>query len=143
MAHFTEPHHRIHDLSFAFLNATTTVGMLAQLRRPTRNIAGQLMALIPFAALLLSVALTNASVLSPPWLLVGAAAVLATMFHPVGDPIPRSVLRAWIAPCSASSVSPLCPCSPSPGRTSRCSVPARATTPCSDTSGTWPRSASA
>jgi len=61
--------------------------MLAQLRRPARNIAGQLMALIPFAALLLSVALTNASVLSPPWLLVGAAAVLATMFHPAGDPL--------------------------------------------------------
>ena len=87
MAHFTELHHRIHDLSFAFLNATTTVGMLAQLRRPVRNVASQLMALVPFAALLLSVVLTNWSVLSPPWLLVGAAAVLATMLHPAGDPL--------------------------------------------------------
>jgi len=87
MAHFTELHHRIHDLTFASLNATATVGMLAQLRRPVRNIAGQLMALIPFGALLLAVALTNTSVLSPPWLLVGAAAVLATMLHPVGDPL--------------------------------------------------------
>src|SRR2546430_459000 len=87
MAHFTELHHRIHDLSFAFLNATTTVGMLAQLRRPVRNVASQLMALVPFAALLLSVVLTNWSVLSPPWLLVGAAAVLATMLHPAGGPL--------------------------------------------------------
>lgn len=87
MAHFTEEHHRIHDLTFAFLNATATVGMLAQLRRPARNIAGQLMALVPFAALLLAVAVSNRWVLSPPWLLVGAATVLATMLHPAGDPL--------------------------------------------------------
>jgi hypothetical protein len=45
------------------------------------------MALIPFGGLLLSVALTNTWVLSPPWLLVGASTVLATMFHPAGDPL--------------------------------------------------------
>ena len=87
MSHFAEPHHRIHDLTFAFLNGAAVVGMLAQLRAPKRNVAGQLMALVPFAALLLAVALTNTSVLSPPLLLVGAATVLATMFHPVGDPL--------------------------------------------------------
>ncbi len=87
MGHFTEAHHRIHDLTFAFLNGTAVVGMLAQLRRPTRNVAGQLMALVPFASLMLSVALTNTRVLSPPWLLVGAATVFATMFHPAGDPL--------------------------------------------------------
>lgn len=87
MAHFTEHGHRVHDLTFALLNGTAVVGMLAQLRAPVRNVAGQLMALIPFAALLLAVALTNAWVLSPPWLLVGASTVLATMFHPAGDPL--------------------------------------------------------
>jgi hypothetical protein len=87
MSHFTEAHHRIHDLTFALLNGTAVVGMLAQLRAPTRNVAGQLMALVPFAALMLSVALTNTWVLSPPWLLVGASTVLATMFHPAGDPL--------------------------------------------------------
>lgn len=87
MAHFTEPSHRIHDVTFALLNGTAVVGMLAQLRAPLRNIASQLMALIPFAGLLLAVALTNTWVLSPPWLLVGASAVLAAMFHPAGDPL--------------------------------------------------------
>jgi len=87
MSHFSEAHHRIHDLTFAVLNGTAVVGMLAQLRAPTRNVASQLMALIPFAALMLAVALTNTWVLSPPWLAVGAGAVLATMFHPAGDPL--------------------------------------------------------
>jgi hypothetical protein len=87
MSHFSEAHHRIHDLTFAVLNGTAVVGMLAQLRAPTRNVASQLMALIPFAALLLAVALTNTWVLSPPWLAVGASTVLATMFHPAGDPL--------------------------------------------------------
>lgn len=87
MGHFTERPHRIHDLTFALLNGTTVVGLIAQLRAPAKNPAGQLMALIPFFALLLTVALTNGWVLSPPWLLVGASTVLATMFHPIGDPL--------------------------------------------------------
>jgi hypothetical protein len=87
MRHFSEEHHRIHDLTFSLLNGTVVVGMLAQLRAPARNVAGQLMALVPFAGLMLAVALTNSSVLSPPWLALGASAVLATMFHPVGDPL--------------------------------------------------------
>jgi hypothetical protein len=87
MSHFAEQDHRIHDLTFAFLNGTAVIGLLAQLRAPKRNVAGQLMALVPFAALLLAVALTNTSVLSPPLLLVGATTVVATMFHPIGDPL--------------------------------------------------------
>jgi hypothetical protein len=86
MTHFTEAHHRIHDLTFSLLNGTAVVGMLVQLRAPARNVAGQLMALIPFAALMLAVALTNTWVLSPPWLILGASTVLTTMFHPAGDP---------------------------------------------------------
>lgn len=87
MAHFTERSHRVHDLSFGLLNAATVIGMLVQLRAPVRNMVGQLVALIPFATLLAATALTNAWVLSPPWLLVGVGAVLATMFHPAGDPL--------------------------------------------------------
>lgn len=95
MAHFSEPHHRIHDVTFAMLNGIAVVGTLAQLRAPARNIASQLMALAPFAALLLTVALTNTSVLTPPWLLVGASTVFATMFHPAGDPL-RSFSRTRV-----------------------------------------------
>lgn len=87
MAHFTEHHHRVHDLTFALLLGTAVVGTLAQLREPSKNVAGQLMALVPFVALLLAAALTNTWVLSPPWLLVGASTMLATMFHPAGDPL--------------------------------------------------------
>ena len=86
MSHFTDHHHRVHDLTFALLVGTSVVGMLAQLRAPERNIAAQLVALVPFAALLLAAALTNTYVLSPPWLLIGAATVFALMFHPTGDP---------------------------------------------------------
>lgn len=86
MSHFSQESHRIHDLTFALLNGTVVVGMLAQLRAPTRNVAGQLMGLIPFAALMLVVGLTNTWVLSPPWLILGASTVLAMMFHPAGDP---------------------------------------------------------
>jgi hypothetical protein len=87
MSHFTEAHHRVHDLTFALLNGTAVAGMLAQLRAARKNVASQLMALIPFGALLLSVAMTNRWVLSPPWLLVGASTVFATMLHPAGDPL--------------------------------------------------------
>lgn len=86
MAHFVEPAHRIHDLAFSFLNGTAVVGLLAQLRSPRRNVAGQLMALVPFGALTLAFALTNAWVAQPPWLLLGVATAIAAMFHPAGLP---------------------------------------------------------
>lgn len=79
--HFREPHHRIHDIAFALLLGTAVVGPLAQLRAPLRNVAGQLMALTPFVALLLSVALTNTAVLSVPWVSIGASTFLAIMLH--------------------------------------------------------------
>lgn len=87
MAHFTQPAHRVHDVTFALLNGTALIGMLAQLRAPARNMAAQLMALVPIAALALAAALTNRWVLSPPWLLLGVTVVFATMFHPAGDPL--------------------------------------------------------
>jgi hypothetical protein len=52
MTHFAEPHHRIHDLTFGFLFMPAVFGMLAQLRRPVANIAGALMALVPWTGLL-------------------------------------------------------------------------------------------
>jgi hypothetical protein len=89
MAHFTEPHHRTHDLTFAYLFIPAIVGVLVQLRRPGRNVAGMLMALVPSAGLLLSVLLTvvlygNARTLQPPWLTVMAGALIAFVLHPAG-----------------------------------------------------------
>lgn len=95
MTHFTEAHHRTHDLTFGFIFVPAVVGMLAQLRRPSKNVAGQLMALIPWVGLLLTLLLTfvltnNTSVLGPQWIGVAAFTYLATTLHPAGRYIFRS-----------------------------------------------------
>lgn len=89
MGHFTEPHHRIHDLVFALLFVPVLIGVLAQLRRPSRNVAGMVVALIPFAALLVTTLLTlglygDLRTLQPPWLTVLAGALMAVVLHPAG-----------------------------------------------------------
>jgi len=89
MTHFQEPGHRIHDLTFGFLFIPAIVGILAQFRRPAQNVAGMLMALTPTAALLLTLLLTtiltnNTRVLQPPWVTVGATALIAVGLHPAG-----------------------------------------------------------
>lgn len=89
MNHFTEPLHRVHDLTFGFLFLPAVVGILAQFRRPLRNVGCQLMALIPSLGLLLTLLLTsvlmdNTNVLQPPWVTVMAAAFFATILHPAG-----------------------------------------------------------
>jgi hypothetical protein len=76
--------HRIHDFTFSLLFATALAGVLAQLRTPSKNVAGQLMTLIPWIALGLAFALTNTWV---PWDLVaifGVLTLLATLLHPTG-----------------------------------------------------------
>lgn len=89
--HFREPHHRIHDLTFSFLLGTAAVGMLAQLRAPSKNVAGQLMALMPFLGLILASVLTNTHVVSIPWVAVGASTFLAATLHPTGRDLLRYV----------------------------------------------------
>ncbi|MBI2247836.1 MAG: hypothetical protein HYU65_07890 [Armatimonadetes bacterium] len=82
--HFRDPHHRIHDLTFSFLVGTAVVGMLGQLRKPSENVAGQLMALIPWVALVLTSALTNTPVRFAPFPVLAALTLLATILHPTG-----------------------------------------------------------
>lgn len=88
MTHFQEPHHRIHDLTFGFLFIPAIAGTLAQLRRPAKNVAGQVMALIPTVSLLLVLLITalagNTRMLQPPWVTVGAAVLIALGLHPAG-----------------------------------------------------------
>jgi peptidoglycan/LPS O-acetylase OafA/YrhL len=88
MTHFQEPPHRIHDLTFGFLFIPALVGIFAQLRRPAENVAGQLMALIPTVSLLVVLLATalagDTRVLQPPWVTVGAAALIALGLHPAG-----------------------------------------------------------
>jgi hypothetical protein len=92
MAHFTEPSHRVHDLTYGFLFTTAVAGMLAQLRRPSKNVAGMLMALIPWVGLLLAAVLSTdpGVVLSTERLLVAAGAVIAAVLHTAGRDFFRS-----------------------------------------------------
>lgn len=101
MTHFTEAEHRIHDLTFGFIFLPAVVGMLAQLRRPSKNVAGQLMALIPSLGLVLTLVVTsvlsnNTNVLQPPWMAVGMAVLLTTTLHPAGRDLFRSFSVARI-----------------------------------------------
>jgi hypothetical protein len=84
MAHGTEPAHRTHDLTYGFLFTTAVVGMIAQLRRPSKNVASMLMALIPWVGLLLAAVLTtDAGVIrSAERMLVAAGTVVAALLHP-------------------------------------------------------------
>lgn len=96
MAHFTEPHHRIHDLTFGFLFVPAVAGMFAQLRAPSRNIAGQLMALIPWGGLVLTGGLTfvltrNTNVLNLAWLGPATVTLISATLHPTGRDLFRSV----------------------------------------------------
>ena len=99
MAHFAEVSHRIHDLTFGFVFLPTVVGMLAQLRRPARNIAGMAMALVPWIGLLLAAVLSGDPVRvllfnpSPP---VIAMTVIAALLHPAGRAFFRSFTVARI-----------------------------------------------
>jgi hypothetical protein len=84
MAHFTEAQHRTHDLTYGFLFATAVVGLLAQLRRPSKNVAGMLMALIPWVGLLLAAVLSTdvGVVRSAERLVVATGTVIAALLHP-------------------------------------------------------------
>jgi hypothetical protein len=85
MGHFGSRIHLTHDLTYAFLFGVAAVGMLAQLRTPSKNVAGQLMALIPWIAFVLAFALGNIliNLLRPPFVpIFGALTLLAIILHP-------------------------------------------------------------
>lgn len=87
MAHFTEPHHRVHDLTFGFLFVPAVAGVVAQLRRPAKNIAGMVMALLPWTGLVLAGVFSGAFarvVLFNPSRLAILLTVLTALLHPTG-----------------------------------------------------------
>jgi hypothetical protein len=92
MGHGQMPSHRVHDLTFGFLFGPTVVGILAQLRRPSKNVAGMLMALIPFVGLLLAAVFsTNAMVmLGNPAPNIAALTIITALLHPTGRAFFRS-----------------------------------------------------
>jgi hypothetical protein len=88
--HFRDPHHRVHDLTFGFVFGTAVVGMLAQLRRPSQNVAGQLMALIPWVGLMLAFLLAGTSLPFAAAPILAAFTLLAAILHPAGRDFFRS-----------------------------------------------------
>src|SRR5919106_1026598 len=94
MAHGATESHRVHDFTYGLLVTTGVVGVLAQLRRPKKNVAGMVMALIPFAGLLLTGVLSadavDVVVRRNPLYLVAAVAGIAALLHPAGRGFFRS-----------------------------------------------------
>jgi hypothetical protein len=88
--HFRGHQHRVHDLTFSFLFGTAVVGMLAQVRRPSENVAGQLMALIPWVALGLAFVLAKTWLPFAPAPILGALTLLAALLHPARRDFVRS-----------------------------------------------------
>jgi hypothetical protein len=83
MAHFTEPHHRIHDLTYGLLFSTAVVGLLVQLT-PWRSAASMLVALTPWVGLLLGAILSTdpGVIVSAERILVAAGTVIAVLLYP-------------------------------------------------------------
>lgn len=79
-----EAAHRIHEFAFAMLIWPAVVGLVAQLGSPRKHVAGQLMALIPWAALLVAFALTDHWAAFPMIATFGAVTLLAALVHPAG-----------------------------------------------------------
>lgn len=92
MAHFGEASHRTHDVTYGMLFTTGVIGILAQLRRPEKNVAGMLMALTPAAGLLLAAVLSgnDAIVQRNPLRYAAAVTVVAALVHPAGRGLFRS-----------------------------------------------------
>lgn len=97
MTHGAVESHRVHDFTFGFLVTTGIVAVLAQLQRPSKNVAGMLMALVPFAGLVTAAVLSDAGVLERnPLYLVAAVTAIAALLHPAGRAFFRSFSVARI-----------------------------------------------
>lgn len=94
MAHGAVGSHRVHDITYGALVTTGIVGVLAQLWRPAKNVAGMVMALIPFAGLLLAAVLSadavEVVVRRNPLYLVAAVTGVTALLHPSGRHFFRS-----------------------------------------------------
>lgn len=87
MQHFGDEFHRTHDVAYGLLFTTLVVGVLAQLRRPQRNVAAMAMAIMPAGGLLLAGILTEQMdrvVQFNPFRYAAAVTAVATLLHPTG-----------------------------------------------------------
>lgn len=83
------PPHRIHIFIFAVLLWTAAAGLLAQLRSPRRNVAGQWMAVLPWAGLLLAMVVSDFLAPLPVVGIFGGLTLVAMVLHPAGRDLIR------------------------------------------------------
>jgi hypothetical protein len=101
MTHFGTAAHRTHDVTYGILFTASVGGILAQLRRPERNVAAMVMALIPPAALLLAGVLASDVDRVVRWNPIRYAAVIiavVALLHPAGRAFFRSFRLSRISP---------------------------------------------
>lgn len=106
MSHFGDPAHRTHDVTYGLLFTTGVVGIVAQLHRPERNVAGMSMALIPVAGLLLAAILAgdNSVVQRNPLRYAAWVTVVAALLHPAGRGFFRSVSVSRVNPAMVALI---------------------------------------
>lgn len=93
MSHFGQESHRIHDVAYGAIFTAAVVGVLVQLRRPARNVAGMVMALLPWGGLLLAAVLSDkyaVIVERNPWYLLAVVMLITVLVHPAGRDFFRS-----------------------------------------------------
>ncbi|MGH9223444.1 MAG: hypothetical protein ACRD2W_06585 [Acidimicrobiales bacterium] len=96
MSHLGTLEHRAHDVIYGLLFATGVIGVVAQVRRPERNVSAMVMALVPGAALLLAAVLAgdvDGIVRRNPLRYVAALTVVVALLHPSGRAFFRSFGR--------------------------------------------------
>jgi len=89
MGHFDfiytgDTHNLVHEFVFALVIGTAAVGLTSQLWKPKENFAGQLIALIAWAAMIIIATLTNNWVPQPLFIIFGGLTLIATILHPAG-----------------------------------------------------------
>lgn len=79
-----DTHNLIHELSFSLIIGTAAVGLLFQLWKPFKNVAGQLIALIVWVVMILLAIITSNWVPGQLFITFGGLTLLATILHPAG-----------------------------------------------------------
>ncbi len=79
-----DTHNLVHELIFALIVGTAAVGLFSQLWKPKENFAGQLVALIVWAAMILTAVITNNWVPQPLYIIFGGLTLMSTILHPAG-----------------------------------------------------------
>lgn len=91
--HLLHTGHRLHNLAISLMTWPFLVGMVAQLRSPTRHVTGMLMAVSVWLVGFVAIGLTGVVPLLLIAVIMGVPTVVAALLHPAG----RELLRSFDA----------------------------------------------